>query len=371
MSEPKKVAWTPHSIHYTKALKYMKQRQQRLIASYRTPWKKFNDAGTDGFEFNTITVIGGRPASGKTLIVDQIIREGFKINEILQMRILQYQLEMVGRTSKIREFSSLTGFSYKALCSAVGDESLITDETIAKCKSYAEKRAHLPIDIIDTPPTVEQFKAQVIAYMKHYSEQRQVEVAGGEKKVVTRYKNTIITVDHTLLLKKDKHEANKTEMLANLGEACTELKKIYPIAFILLSQLNREIDKPERNTDGKYGNYILDSDIFGSDALLQHADLVVGVNRPAKRFIKFYGPDRYIIDDDKVLVLHWLKARNGDIGMSFFKAKFERMEIEEMDTPAQDKKLKITTKNLQQMDDEDEVDNKEIDSIGELFPKDD
>ena len=42
---------------------------------------------------------------------------------------------------------------------------------------------------------------------------------------------------------------------------------------------------------------------------------------------------RYIIEDDRTLVLHFLKARNGDARMSFFKAKFEKMEIEEMDTP--------------------------------------
>ena len=35
------------------------------------------------------------------------------------------------------------------------------------------------------------------------------------------------------------------------------------------------------------------------------------------------------------LVLHFLKARNGDARMSFFKAKFEQMKIEEMETPGQ------------------------------------
>ncbi len=111
------------------------------------------------------------------------------------------------------------------------------------------------------------------------------------------------------------------------------MKKEYPIAFIILSQLNRGIDKPERNEDGKYGNYILESDIFGSDALLQHADLVVGLNRPGKQKIRFYGPDRYIIENDKVLVMHFLKCRNGDVRMSFFNAAFEKMSIEEINTP--------------------------------------
>ena len=36
--------------------------------------------------------------------------------------------------------------------------------------------------------------------------------------------------------------------------------------------------------------------------------------------------------------LHFLKARNGDARMSFFRAKFEQMQIEEMPTPRINKK---------------------------------
>jgi hypothetical protein len=69
--------------------------------------------------------------------------------------------------------------------------------------------------------------------------------------------------------------------------------------------------------------------------MLQHADMLIGINRPAKQKIRFYGPDRYIIENDRTLVLHFLKARNGDARMSFFRAKFEQMQIEEMATPGQ------------------------------------
>ncbi len=103
---------------------------------------------------------------------------------------------------------------------------------------------------------------------------------------------------------------------------------------MVLAQLNRNIDNPDRAVNGKYGNYILESDIFGSDAMLQHADMLIGINRPAKQKIRYYGPDKYIIADDRTLVFHFLKARNGDVRMSFFKAEFERMRVSEMATPA-------------------------------------
>jgi hypothetical protein len=36
--------------------------------------------------------------------------------------------------------------------------------------------------------------------------------------------------------------------------------------------------------------------------------------------------------------MHWIKSRNGETGMSFFKAEFQNMEIAEMVTPPVDQK---------------------------------
>jgi replicative DNA helicase len=308
-------AWGGQYAAFNEALKYMLDRQTGKQKSIQTPWPKFNDAITDGLEWNTLTVIGGRPGSGKTLIKDQIIRESFIHNPSEEFRVLEFQFEMVPRTSAIREFSSLTGKTYKELCSA---GSILDKSTFDKCHSYAKIRITNPIDIISTPMTVNQMKEQIDAYMNVY-----------------KGKKTIITLDHTILVKRAPYQTNRLDMLFELGEFFTQVKREYPCLFIALSQLNRNIDSPERAVDGKYGNYVLESDIFGADAMLQHADTLIGLNRPAKQKIRLYGPDKYIIDNEKTLVLHFLKARNGDSRMSFFKAAFEHMEIMEMDTPPQ------------------------------------
>jgi replicative DNA helicase len=97
------------------------------------------------------------------------------------------------------------------------------------------------------------------------------------------YTNTLVTIDHSALFKIGSKFKDKFEMLYGLGEALTDMKKKFPIAFLVLSQLNRNVEHPDRAKDGQYGNYILDSDIYGSDALLQHADVVLGINRPFGR----------------------------------------------------------------------------------------
>lgn len=312
--------WKSQKEGLKESLDYLKGRKEGLITSIKTPWVKFNDATTDGIEWNTLTVVAGRPGSGKTLIKDQIIREAFVRNPGETFNVLEFQLEMLARMSAVREYSAILGKSYKYLCSADG---ILADEDLQRCYEYAKKKVNLPIDIVENSVTAEEFKAIIEEYME-------------EKKVLGKYTKTIITLDHSILLKK-KNGQQRLDALADLGEVLTELKRKYPILFIILSQLNRNIDNPERNEDGKYGNYVLESDIFGGDSLLQHADTVIGINRPAKQKIRFYGPDRFIIEDETVLVMHFLKCRNGDTRMSFFKAEFNKMKITESETPPQAK----------------------------------
>jgi len=321
-------AWKNQKSGFQEALAYIKGRQQGLITSFKTPWPKVNDATTDGLEWGSTNVIAGRPGTGKSMIKDQLIREGVKLNCTLEeynsarypFRVLEFQLEMIERVSAIREFSSLLGKSYKYICSA---GSKITDSDIDACHNYSKKRVNYPIDIVSDAPTVDRFESIITEYMEFHS------IKEGEKKV---YKNTVVTLDHSLLIKRAAKE-DKYDMLYNLGGILTDLKRKYPIAFVVLSQLNRNVDSPERNVDGHYGNYILESDIFGADALLQHADIVIGLNRPGMKKIKYYGPDKYIIQNDKVLAMHFLKCRNGDVRISFFNAEYDKMKIVEMSAP--------------------------------------
>jgi replicative DNA helicase len=330
-SETKK-PWNSQREGFQDSLKYLQGRMQGQIRSLKTPWLKFNDAMTDGIEWNTLNVLGGRPASGKTLIVEQIVRESFPLNPGENFRVLQFQFEMLARTSAIREYSSVVGKSYKYLCSADGK---LSEDDLKKCYDYAKEKVKYPIDVVEKPCTIEEFKEIIRDYMLFHAQHD----SNGDM----IFPKVLITIDHSLLFKKAPYEKDKQDMLNNLGEALTLMKRTFPIAFILLSQLNRNIDNPERSEDGKYGNYVLESDIFGSDAILQHADNVIGINRPAKQKIRFYGPDRFMIEDDRVLVLHFLKCRNGDTRLSFFKAEFEKMRIVEMNTPPQQEK-KIVTK---------------------------
>ena len=326
----KKSVWKGQKEGFVQALEYMKGRKEGKIRSIKTPWPKFNDASTDGIEWNTLTVIAGRSGAGKTLVKDNIVNNAFVLNKGEEFRILEFQFEMLARVTALREFSSVVNRSYKDLCSASGQ---LDDETLAKCYEYAKARVKYPIDIVETPMSVAEFENAVIDYMEFHINRE------GEH---PRYVNTIITLDHSYLLKVG-HGQSKQDMLYEFAETLTRLKRRYPIAFIILSQLNRNIDNPERNEDGRAGNYILSSDLMGADALLQHADVVVGLNRPGYFKIRYYGPEKYMINDETIMVMHFIKCRNGDTRMSFFKCNFNAMTVLEIPTPPKQEK-RLNTK---------------------------
>jgi len=325
--------WRSLKDGYKESLSYIEGRQLGKITSLRTSWSSFNDATLDGLEWHSMTVIAGRPGSFKTGLQDQIIRDAFTCNPNEKFRVLKFNYEMISSNSIIREYSSILAKPYKYICSADKKLGKLTEEDLNKCYLYAKGASQLPIDIIDEAQTTNEFDEIIDQYMEEHS---YIDEKGNKQ-----YTNTLITYDHSILTKKSPHEKDQLETLYNLGAIITAKKRKYPIAFIILSQLGRGIDTPSRQEEGHIGNYITSSDIFGGDALYQHADTVIGLNRPMANFIGIYGPNRYIIADDKILVMHFLKCRNGGIGLSFFRAEFDKMGIIETLPPPMEKKIKI------------------------------
>jgi replicative DNA helicase len=261
-----------------KALTKIAARSRGEIKSLRSAWPKFNDAFCDGLEWRTITVVGARPGTGKTLFMEQLISDIIEYNTDQEFRILKFQMEMVDETSGIRKLSLNTGADYNTLMSK---SQKIDKALFNKCLHYYNATETTDIiDVIYDACTVDEMCATIRYQMEKH------------KKADGSFTNMLVAIDHSALFKNGKGQKDKFEMLGALGEALTMMKKKYPVAFVVLSQLNRNIDDPKRAIDGDYGNYVLDSDIYGSDALLQHADVVMGINKPSIRKIRQYGPDR-------------------------------------------------------------------------------
>jgi replicative DNA helicase len=249
-----------------KAIQKIRARRKGELKSLKSAWPKFNDAFCDGLEWRTITVVGARPGTGKTLFMEQLISDIIEFNKDQDFRVLKFQMEMLDETNGVRKLSMNTGSDYNTLMSK-GEP---VDEAIYwKCVDFYEKSKENDfIDVVYDACTVDEMCATIDYYVKKH------------KNEDGTFPNVLVAIDHSALFRVGKGQKDKFDMLGALGEALTMMKKKYPVAFVVLSQLNRNIDDVKRQEEGSYGNYVLDSDIYGSDSLLQHADVVLGINKP-------------------------------------------------------------------------------------------
>ena len=298
---------------YDKALEYAIKRRSGEVKSIKTPWDSFNRATMDGIEWNTLTVIAGRPASGKTLISSLITREAFKLNPDQDFCVLDFQFEMLSRTIAMREISGSINVPTRRM-NSVGIK--MTDEDLESAKKYCDANKDREI----------------------YTYEHALSVDGLEKKIYDfvefKKKPTLITIDHSLLINKSASEKDRIDTLHNLSSMLSKTRKKLPVSIILLSQLNREIETVERMKPGSQGNYVKTSDVFGADSLLQNADTLVGINRPATLGIRLYGPRKRVMEPDTIAV-HFLKERSGSTNMTFFKADFPKMKMYEIEVESE------------------------------------
>lgn len=300
---------------YDEALDYMDKRRTGEIQSIRTPWERFNNSLMGGIDWNTINVIAARPAAGKTLMSNIITRQAFVLNPDQEFVVLDLQFEMLARVSAMRELSKHMRVNMKYL-NSVDSVGRMSDEDMAAAARYFSMHRGKPVFIMERPQTVEGLINAIRRFCTYH-----------------KSKKVLITLDHSMLVKKGNSERERLDTLYNLGDALTLLKRELPVTFIILSQLNRDIDSAERIKPGTVGNYPLTSDVFGSDAVLQHADNLIALNRPAKNNIRQYGPEKFVINDPNLIAMHLLKARNGQEGMLWFQANFEVMDFRELTPP--------------------------------------
>jgi hypothetical protein len=223
---------------------------------------------------------------------------------------------MLARNIALREISGHTGINVRKLTSVSG---VMSDEDYAAAHRYCQENKYREIYTWERPLTVEKMREKIFEFY-----------AAKEKKM-------IITIDHSLLLKKSASEKENKDILYNLGYMLAETRRQLPVIFIVLSQLNREIESAERVKNANIGNFVKDSDVFGADAMLQFTDILIGINRPAKYGITLYGPPMPYHDEDKYrkgipvdinsLAVHFLKVRSGEPCLTMFKADFARSNI--------------------------------------------
>ena len=310
--------WKHVSEIRAETLEYVKKRKDGLIKSIRTPWSKLNTVLLDGLEWSSITIIGGRPGSSKTSIVSQITNYAHFNNPGQDFAILNFQFEMGDRIIGARELTKPLNMDMKKLFGAHPIDKL-SGKDIAEIENFYQKRNNDQIYYITDPLNAKDFTKEVIKFHAFVK------------------KPIIVTIDHSVLVKRGVDEATQLEALYNLSSEMVWLKKKIPDSmYIVLSQMNRNIEDHTRRLNGSIGNYATSSDLFAADALCQNADVVLLINRPDLMGITEYGPEKIKVEDGMV-IFHLVKNRFGEQCMLFFKQDLKHFEIQEAASPVKNK----------------------------------
>jgi replicative DNA helicase len=275
----------PISVVADESAKYIKARKTHEIVALRSRWNKFNKA-TGGIEPNMVFTIAGISGSGKSSFVNTLAFDLIDCNPNQEIVILNFSFEMVGYRNIGRTISNKLRKTTSELYSAAED---LSDDDYAKVLTTVNSIKKYPIYYVDTPCSVAKME-ETITYFHD---------------TVAKGKWLIVILDHTLLVEGDTERGT----LVDLQKMFIRVKKLSFTTIIQLSQMNRNIEQPER-LNNPSSHYPIRSDLSASDAIFHASDFVIVMNRPEMLNLAIYGVQRLPVKDR--VYLHFLKVRDGE-----------------------------------------------------------
>lgn len=164
----------------------------------------------------------------------------------------------------------------------------LADETLAEVEEASQQIKSYQIYYVDTPGTVGEIASTIDYFYENYAKD----------------KKFIIILDHTLLVE---GQESALKVISDLQKLFIRVKKYPNTTIIQLSQMNRNIEAPDRINNPSM-HYPMRSDISSADTIFHASDYVICIHRPELLNIQQYGPNRLLVKNK--VYLHILKNRD-------------------------------------------------------------
>jgi len=304
---------------------YIQDRRTKKVNSLATRWPKFNRLAMGGIEPNAIYAIAGVSGSGKSSFVNTLETDLIDLNPHENIVILSFSFEMLSSRQVGRKLSYKLKKTTSELYSA-SEKGLITDEEYEGIQKEAKTIMSYPIYYVDSPGNV----AEIATTIKFFQD------------TLAKGKWLVVIIDHTLLIR-GSGTGGEREIIVDLEKELIGAKKVGKTSIIQISQMNRNIESPERLNNSSL-HYPQRSDLSSSDAVFQGSDYVIVIHRPEVLGLLSYGYNNLPVKD--CVYLHFLKNREGDLKILKFinDLKYNNLkepEEEETERPQQQLEIKI------------------------------
>lgn len=235
------------------------------------------DKMTSGLHGGEMVVLAARPSMGKTSLAMNIA-ESVVVDQKLPVGV--FSLEMTAESLVLRMLCSRARVNLRDI-----REGFLAERDFPKLTGAAGKLANAPLVIDDTPGlSILQMRARA-------------------RRMAQQHGIKLFVVDYLQLLHSTARRAeNRQQEIADISNGIKSIAKELEVPIIVLSQLNREVEK-EKNRKPRL------SDLRESGSIEQDADLVTLLYRPANE------EEEPSLESDAVPVkLLIAKQRNGPTG---------------------------------------------------------
>lgn len=251
------------------------------------------DEALGGLNGETLTVVGARPAMGKSIFGQNV---AYNVAEHLRkcnlpQRVLFLSLEMSGVEIVTRLLQQVANLNFRDIVKS--GQKTLTKEQIRGYKAAARSLKELPL-------VVREVAGMNISRLAHLVESEHL-------------KNpfALVVVDYLQLIKgySKRAQENPVEQVAEVSQGLKNLAKRLNIPVLALAQVNREAAQPTK----KEAPPPTLAQLKGSGAIEQDADAVIFLHRPV-----YYSTENEADREEMQLIL--AKNRHGETGI--FPARF-------------------------------------------------